>query len=304
MHEEKETFEGQTGLNDTGQNAAVPAAQDPASAKARILETFGQLLDNAFETSQTPDGIAPAIWKALGADYPDSARQDRQTDLYQLWSTLTVLSQEIKIQGRTFGKLSAGVESLMSKLTVLSEHEQTDFQQMTRRLQGISDEILKLRSQQFQEAQTVKQQAARAFVDVLIEMRERMIRGAESSRTSLSQIAAAMQQPMWLFKKRRQATVKRHYEMFKTLADGYMINLDRIEDILKQYDIVEIDCAGKLFDPLLMKAAALDDNAALPEGTIVEVFSRGYRFAGQVHRPAEVKVVRHINPQTLPDERL
>ena len=298
MVDPTDTGENKEDINNVHHAALSPV---PESAKEQILETFRRLLEKAFETSQAPDGIAPQIWKELAAGYPESAQSDGQTDLFQMWSVLTVLSQEIKIQGRTFNKLAEGVESLLSKLAVLSEHEQSDYQKMTTQLQGIADEILKLRQQQFQEARAVKQQAARMFVDALIEMRERMLRGAESAGAALSDTAAALRQPIWFFRKRRQDTRKRHFERYKTLVEGYMINLDRLEDLFKQYEIVDIHCADKMFDPLLMKAVALDDNPALPEGTVTEVFSRGYLFGGQVYRPAEVKVVRHLNPPTLPE---
>ena len=152
--------------------------------------------------------------------------------------------------------------------------------------------------------EVILSQAAQAFVDVLIEMRERMMRGAESANASLSHSTAEMQRPMWFFRRRRREFLKQRDAMLKSLTEGYMINLDRIEDICRQYEISEIDCTDTVFDPLRMKAVALDDNDALPEGTVVEVFSKGYLFSGRVHRPAEVKVVRHMNRQTTPNERI
>ncbi len=279
------------------EQTALSSAGDPHSAKERILERFEQLLDKALETAGPLEGIAPQIWEALAAEDSGPARQGEQTDWYQMWSVLTVLSQEIKLQGRTFHKLSEGVASLIDKLTVLSEHKQSDYQTMAAQLQRVNEEIVKLRQQQFQDAQMHRHQAAQAFIDILIEMRERMMRGTESAQTSLAQIAAERQRPMWVFRRRRRQTLQRHEEMAASLLEGYRIHLYRIEDICRQYEIAEIDAAGKAFDPLLMKAVALDDNEALPEGTVVEVFSKGYLFSGRIHRPAEVKVVRHRNLQ-------
>lgn len=66
---------------------------------------------------------------------------------------------------------------------------------------------------------------------------------------------------------------------------------DQFLSILKKWGLEEMEVReGQKFDPNLHEAVETLSDATKPEGTIVEVFERGYLLHGRVLRPAKVKV--------------
>ncbi len=66
--------------------------------------------------------------------------------------------------------------------------------------------------------------------------------------------------------------------------------------VLAKNGIVPIDTAGKTFDPLYHEAAAVTEDAAKPEGTILEEVRRGWSVEGRVLRPASVRITKAPPP--------
>lgn len=61
-------------------------------------------------------------------------------------------------------------------------------------------------------------------------------------------------------------------------------------DVLKKEGVVLIDPFGKPFDPNLHQAMAQRPDAEVPEGTVVDVYQKGYEMHGKCIRPAMVVV--------------
>jgi hypothetical protein len=70
--------------------------------REEILRRFEALVDAAMAAEAPPAGLDPEI---LSSVMEDSADAERQCDAYALWSAVTALTQEIKLQGRSFGEL-------------------------------------------------------------------------------------------------------------------------------------------------------------------------------------------------------
>jgi len=89
---------------------------DPVSlaqeARARILSGFEAWLDRALAEESPPEGVAAALLAALdgGETLPPI---EGQCDLYSLWSAMTALTQEVKIQSRTFRQLNDALTTTM-----------------------------------------------------------------------------------------------------------------------------------------------------------------------------------------------
>jgi molecular chaperone GrpE len=62
--------------------------------------------------------------------------------------------------------------------------------------------------------------------------------------------------------------------------------------LLGRMDVQPVHCLGQPFDPLAMNAVDIGETDVEPEGTVLAVFRMGYRWRGEVFRPAEVKVAR------------
>ena len=68
--------------------------------REEILHRFEALLDSALTEEEAPSGIDAEILSSLmGAGEADD---NRRCDSYALWTAMTALTQEIKLQGRAF----------------------------------------------------------------------------------------------------------------------------------------------------------------------------------------------------------
>jgi len=74
------------------------------------------------------------------------------------------------------------------------------------------------------------------------------------------------------------------------LAGGVRMVLNQLLDVLAKEGVEAIDPAGQPFDPHAHQAVGQEENAAVPEGSVLDVYLRGYRMHGRVIRPAMVIV--------------
>ncbi len=78
-------------------------------------------------------------------------------------------------------------------------------------------------------------------------------------------------------------------ELSKFLA-GFKMMYANLDDILKKYGVVEIECLDKEFDPNLMQALMIDHDPNFKDDEVIEVLLKGYKLKDRVIRPASVKV--------------
>jgi len=71
--------------------------------REEILQRFESHLDAALQTEDTPQGIPTAILQSED----DSAA----TDWHAIWSAMTALTQEVKLQGRSFKQMSDSLQA-------------------------------------------------------------------------------------------------------------------------------------------------------------------------------------------------
>ncbi len=72
---------------------------------------------------------------------------------------------------------------------------------------------------------------------------------------------------------------------------GIQMIYNQFGEILKKLGIEEFGEKGDTFDPNIHNAVMHDENPELPENSITEVFSKGYKSGDRIVRPAIVKVV-------------
>jgi molecular chaperone GrpE len=75
------------------------------------------------------------------------------------------------------------------------------------------------------------------------------------------------------------------------LLKGVEMVLKRMQELLKKYEVVEIDSLGQKFDHARHEALLAVDSPE-EEGKILEVFQKGYTLGGRVVRTAKVKVAK------------
>jgi molecular chaperone GrpE len=78
-------------------------------------------------------------------------------------------------------------------------------------------------------------------------------------------------------------------EVSKFLS-GFKMILGSLTALLDQYEVKEIDCLGKEFDPNFEEAVLTEHDETKPENVVLEVLTKGYTYKDKVIRHAMVKV--------------
>jgi molecular chaperone GrpE len=240
--------------------------------REEILRRFAAWLDSVLAPEEPPQGIADELLSALTGEA--RASTDDQCDLYSMWAAVTALTQEVKLQGRTFKQLSetlAPVADLAPQLPDVQRKAQ--------------------------------EQARREILDVLLDLRDRLTRGLDAARASQAKMRESLRfgwTARWLA---RHASFRYASEALAAVEEGYRISLDRLDDVLAQFDVQEITCHGQPFDPRSMYVVEVEETTEAVEGTVVEVYRAGYEWQGAVHRPAQVKVARSPAKTSAGDDK-
>jgi molecular chaperone GrpE len=77
----------------------------------------------------------------------------------------------------------------------------------------------------------------------------------------------------------------------KGMREGFLQVGKQFQDVLKKYDIEEIETIGEKFDPEFAEAIEEIESDS-DTGIIVEEIQKGYKIVGKVLRPAKVKVAK------------
>lgn len=211
-----------------------------------ILRQFTEWLDNALAGEEPPAGIPEEILRG---------QADQDLDgLFPMQAAITALTQEVKLQGRSFKQLAETLSPVLQAQAAETRIEAED-------------------------------RAWRQVIDALLDLRERLVRGLETA----SQAGAGMKlRRRWIPVPGLQSA----RDMVSALSEGYRLTSERLDEILAGLGIREIDCAGRVFDPQSMRALDTEETDRVDEGTVVAVHRRGYEWHDRIYRPAEVRVAR------------
>jgi len=238
-----------------------------------ILRRFEALLDSALTCEAPPSGIDAEILASVmaggedGAD-PDTA-SDRLCDSYALWTAMTALTQEIKLQGRAFQELN---HTLSAQTEKIAEELRAVYAERERTLQ-----------------RECERHCRREALSALIDLHDRLGRGLESVRAREVEIATAARAGWWrrFFGNQHAAA-----DALGALIRGYELGVERLDQTLAEFHAREIRCLGDSFDPHRMNAIESEETARVPGGTVLEVYRSGFEWNGEIFRPAQVKVSR------------
>jgi hypothetical protein len=227
--------------------------------KDDLLRRFEQWLVDTLGDEAPPSGVdADLIAALVPADERNDAAHQQPTDAFALWSAMTALTHEVKLQGRAFKDLHAALEAGRSEdAHAACRIRERDAERRTRR------EIL----------------------GALLDVRDALARGLDVARAA----GAAPAGPDWLARlvpKRSRAQVER----LAALTKGYELGLGRLDQLLDDLQARPIGGHGEPFDPRRMNAIDKEESVLVPPGTVLEVYRTGYEWGGDVFRPAQVKV--------------
>ena len=72
--------------------------------------------------------------------------------------------------------------------------------------------------------------------------------------------------------------------------DGFKMLYSHLVELLKKFEVSEIDCLNKEFDPNIAQALMTVKAEGVEPGVVVEVLQKGYMLKDKMVRPALVKV--------------
>jgi molecular chaperone GrpE len=238
-------------------------ATDPR--RAALLERFSAWLDEALADEAEPGPAAEAL-------LADATDDERACDQFALWSAMTTLGQEVKVQGRTFHALEQAIAGLPAAVDAL---------------RAANERVLAERRRADEE------RAFESSLDLLLDVRERLRHGLCAARAHV-QAVAAVPAPGRLARWLGAASAPPPSgDVERAFVRGYELALGRLDDDLRARGVEEIECVGRPFDPHRMRAIELAASSQ-PDGAVLEVLRGGYTRRGEVLRAAEVKVVRNV----------
>jgi molecular chaperone GrpE len=256
-----------------------------------LVERFKAWAAGALRDEPLPRGIAAELLRHLGDESEEENASTAQTDAYTLWSAMTALTQEVKLQGRSFKQLSDSLEPLRDMRETVKSLITAHGESLAE-ARRIADEALRRRAEADREIERrTQRRAQREMLGVLTDLRDRLRRGLENARTGRN--ADNSIRITWLDRLLgRTRALLALSEAAEALEKGYTLCLDRLEETLAASGVRELPCVGLTYDPRTMIAADIAESAEYPEGTVVEVFKTGYECNGEVFSHAHVKVVR------------
>lgn len=78
----------------------------------------------------------------------------------------------------------------------------------------------------------------------------------------------------------------------KNWAMGFQMILTQFKQVLEQHGVLAFKSEGEQFDPFRHEAVETEETEAVPDGTVMKEFVKGYLCGDRVIRPARVKVAK------------
>jgi len=257
-------------------------SQSPLNPKdalrRRLLRRFNLWLDEMLDQEPAPTGVAAEVLEALQAETETPQAPDSIPDLYSQWSAVIAMTEETRLQGRSFKQLHNDLDpmpELFGKVSSVLQRSEQTLEQLEQKAE-----------------ESAREAVLTEVLDVLIDIRDRLVRGMESARQAMEQTAPTAR--FRLVSRLKNKTSDPPTETVSALIKGYQLSADRLDELLSQYGVRPINCLGLPFDPASMKAVDIDSRSDAADGTVLEVYRAGYWRNNSVYRPAEVKVARRV----------
>jgi len=271
--------EGSSARDEAG-NAVPPSA--PRAETERLVEALTGWIQALSEPEPTIEVRDEALIQALNAP--------AEVDLV---GALSGLKQETGLQGRAFRELTRQVETLREEVSTsregLEEVVIGSGDRLLREVSSIVESVRKTLEVRPSEridpellARSLEDARARGreeSLSELLDVRDRLARGLTDARRRL----AGLRGLRALFSDRT---------VLEAVVDGLRLSLDRLDDLLRRLEVVEVRVLQGSFDPVSMQALEVEERADLPEGHVIEVLRPGYVRHGRILRAAEVRVSR------------
>jgi molecular chaperone GrpE (heat shock protein) len=232
------------------------------TGRDEILSRFERWLDGALASEAPPAGIDAGILAAVSGN---AASEEDGAGAYAMWSAITALTQEVKLQGRAFKELNTTLDVQAVRAV---EDLRAEFGERERILQ-----------------RQAEYRCRKEILHALLDLRDRLERGLDSA------VASAAQAPnrSWLQRLLRIGPDPASGAI-QALIKGYELGRDRLDQTLEDFNVHRIRALGEPFDPRSMNAVDKQPSSSAAEGIVLEVYRNGFEWNGEVFRTAQVKV--------------
>jgi molecular chaperone GrpE len=261
---------------------------DPA--REALAEQLHRWVDETLAANELPPGLAEELETEAG--------ETSGGDLYAVWSALTALSQETRLQGRAFKELT-GALAPVAEVTPLMQGLAVAQRQAAEEARASAVQLRDLRRDLVRQAE---ERVRRESLEALLDVRERLARSIETARAQLGpEPPPASGLRAWLKRvlgaAEAESRSRRAREAAVALEEGARLGLERVEEALRRFGVCRLECLERPFDPESMTAVdveAVDDPGL--DGLVVAIYRNGYTCAGALLRPAQVRVARLTQP--------
>jgi molecular chaperone GrpE (heat shock protein) len=192
----------------------------------------------------------------------ERARQEADVpDLLTLYGEVVALRQDMKLQATASRKAGHSLESLAD---VLGDR----LDDRLNRVSGLVEETRHMLPESRREGE-------KAVLLELVSIRESLFR--------VTAAAEARRLP-------RLPWPAKHARVLTELRSGQRLVLDKLDDVLRRWQVVPTVKPGVQFDPAYMRAVATSRGTGAQEGEVTEVVRQGYQWNGKALTVAEVQV--------------
>ena len=250
-----------------------------------LLREFETRLDTALGEEQPFPGLAADLLTATENGKPLPSVEGR-CDLYSLWSAVTALAQEFKLQSRTFKQVKDTLAELPNAVATAIRRDSSA---------ELTDPVEKEEEEEPEAVSAVAHEwrPEKRHIDLLLDLRDRLERGLNSVHEATAGLVTRSHRSRWTrWFGADNEEQSRTGQVLAALEKGYTLTLDRLDEALRDCDVNPIHCEGKQFDSRRMTAVELEETDSMPEGTVVGIYRSGYEWQGEVYRSAQVKVAR------------
>lgn len=255
------------------------AAETPKEdVRQQLRAQFEVWLDRMLAGEAPPEGLPPELLAQTTA--PQSGEE---ADLYQVFTALTGLTGEIRLQGRAFKQLSEAITPLAEAPSRLKELEDSQHATLEQITTLVEDALAP-------DAQESALPSAKESLAVLLDMVDRLERGLRAFDAAVE--ALGSRPPSWRQRLLGTPPDTNLNAAINAMREGYEMTLSRLHAAFTQWEIERIGAPGELFDPTRMAAIDVESTSAGPAGTVLEVYRSGYELHGAVIVTAQVKVAK------------
>jgi molecular chaperone GrpE len=264
---------------------AGPSEAPEGDVRARLVAQFEQWLDRMLAGEPPPEGIAEEVLAEIESATGHSAPRGADADLYTLFSALTTLSGEIRLQGRAFKQLTdalAPLSALPRGIEQLYSLQQDSAERI--------DQLLAQTRPSEKESAESSLPPPKQVLAVLMDLYDRMNRGKRVLQSAADALVARA--PRGVGRWFAGSTVSDARHSLASVLEGYGLTLTRLQDALDEWGVERIGRPGERFDPARMTAIEIGPADGAADGAVLDIYRTGYAVRGSVLATAQVKVAR------------